>query len=100
MWTALGLMPLEAWESSHVISKVAHTALFAFFGIVFFFAPVLLFVIGLKYFRLAWPWPTSLVTPEYWAEVRAISVRSGCWLFGAATAGAFIYCVVFAFHAI
>ena len=84
----MGMSSLEAWENSRTVDVSIHNALFLIFGVIFFFAPAILFVIGPKYLRAGFPWPRSLFTSEYWAEFGFVVFRMFFWFVGAAAGAA------------
>ena len=53
-------------------------------SVVFFFIPIVLFVVGLSYFRFGM---RDVATKSYWAELGAVGLRLLCWFFGAAVCG-------------
>ena len=74
----------EAWERTHPMDVLTHNILFLALGVVFFFAPCILFVFGLQYVpsRLA-----DLLTRGYWMHMGHVGFRVACWLLGAAVFG-------------
>src|SRR6185369_16941582 len=87
-WTVLGMATFEAWEKKHPVDVTTHYVLFLALSAIFFFGPVMLFVIGPQYIRLDMRLGFQrMLTREYWADFGRVCVRMLCWFLGAGAFG-------------
>ena len=96
IWMAFGFSTIEAWEQQHPDQATLARLLWAIGYLVFFFGPVLIFVVGHQ--RLSLPgnfwWRTRHphhpkmrdYRRRYWSDYPEVCLRAVCWFLGFATA--------------
>jgi hypothetical protein len=96
MWIGVGSAMFQAWREAHSLEATVHAISWGIFLSAFFIAPVILFVIGLDYFRNAF---RDFLGPSHMESFKVVSFRSLWWFFGVAIASA-IYSVAESLNAI
>jgi hypothetical protein len=83
-WTVIGMGTFELWEKSHPLDVTTHNVAFLALGIVFFFVPVVFFVIGPQVMHFG---VRDIVSATYWRAFGKVALRGFCWLGGGAALG-------------
>ena len=96
IWLGFGSAIFQAWRESHSFDATTHAILWVSFLFAFFVAPIILFVIGLDYFRNAF---RGFLGPIQIENFKAGGFRSLWWFFGIAVASA-IYSLAESLNAI
>ncbi len=85
IWSIIGVTAFDVWEKYYSLDVVTHNVVLLVALIIFFFAPVLVFVIGRQYFHVRLrEGPT---THDNWAELKRVGGRMLCWFLAAGFIG-------------
>jgi hypothetical protein len=87
VWSALGLIPFEAWAKAQNLGTAAHNTLWLVVVSMFLLVPAFLFVMGPWWQRAEFK---QQFTRAYWVEFGKLGVRVLCWLLSAGTTGAIL----------
>src|ERR1700730_7888221 len=84
IWSGLGMSMVETFEANHSLRLPMLLV-----ALIFFFAPMILFVGGIDYCRklrisFRHPYRHSSHAGQYWIETREVWLRCLCWFGGAA----------------